>query len=153
MPTRLGASPRPCGHATFTVVRSSTKKRIGQLWGYLILGVVAYGWLGTSMEPGVIAILSGVVALYALFQAPMWCCATIRNGEPCRNNAYGILLGCHIRQHKWQKVKMVVSVSKWGELAKRVVSSFGGIAALVGATAAVTSAVAAVIPLFTKSPG
>lgn len=25
-----------------------------------------------------------------------------------RNNATGLLLGCHIRQHRWQKLKMLV---------------------------------------------
>ncbi|WP_244418962.1 hypothetical protein [Streptomyces hygroscopicus] len=29
--------------------------------------------------------------------------------DGCRNNASGLLLGCHIRQHRWQKLKMLVA--------------------------------------------
>ncbi len=128
-------------------MRTQTKKRLGQMWGYLILGVVVYGWLGAAMGPGVIALLSGLVVLYALFQAPMWCCATTRSGEPCRNNSYGILLGCHVRQHKWQKMRMAVSASSWSQLTRRVLSSVGGVAASVSALASVASVVVAAAAL------
>jgi len=128
-------------------MRAQTKKKLGQMWGYLILVVVAYGWFGTAMGPGIIAMLSGLVVLYTLFQAPMWCCANTRSGEPCRNNAYGILLGCHVRQHKWQKMKMAVSASSWGQLTKRVLSSVGGVSASISALAGVASVIVAVAAL------
>lgn len=99
------------------------------------------------MGPGIIAALSGVVVLYTLFQAPMWCCATTRNGEPCRNNSYGILLGCHMRQHKWQKMAMIVHADTWAQLMRRVWSSIGGASAAISALAGVASAVAAVATL------
>jgi hypothetical protein len=102
------------------------------------------------MSPGVIAILSAFVVLYTLFQAPMWCCATTRGNEACRNNSYGILLGCHIRQHKWQKLKMAVRVSSWGKLASRVLSSIGGVAASLSAVAGTVSAIAALSALLFK---
>ena len=120
------------------------------MWGYLILAVVAYGWLGAKMGPGVIAMLSALVVLYTLFQAPMWCCATTRSGEPCRNNSYGILLGCHVREHKWQKMKMAVRASRWGQLTKRALSSMSGVAASVSAVAGVASAVVALAALALK---
>lgn len=59
------------------------------MWGYVVLVIVAYGWFGLGIGPAAIAILSGVVVLYTLFQAPMWCCAETRGGELCRNNLYG----------------------------------------------------------------
>ncbi|MGW9309733.1 hypothetical protein ACWGRK_20610 [Saccharomonospora azurea] len=125
------------------VMKASTKKKIGSLWGYLLLGVVTYGWLGAAFAPLWIAILSALVVLYAFFQAPMWCCAVTRDGEPCRNNAYGILLGCHIREHKWQKLKMSMQFSMWGELVRRVLSNIQGVAASISAVAASASAVIA----------
>ena len=124
-------------------MRTQTKKKIGQLWGYLVLGFIAYAWLGTSMGPGVIAAMSGLVVLYTLFQAPMWCCATTRSGDACRNNSYGILLGCHVRQHKWQKMGMAVHASTWGQLTRRVLSNISGIAASISALAGVASALIA----------
>ncbi len=87
------------------VVKAATKKKIGNLWGYLLLGVVTYGWFGANFAPIWMAVLSTLVVLYTFFQAPMWCCAVTRSGEPCRNNAYGILLGCHIREHKGRSSK------------------------------------------------
>ncbi|GHH49407.1 hypothetical protein GCM10018775_45030 [Streptomyces umbrinus] len=44
-----------------------------------------------------------------LFQAPVTCGAPVRGREDgCRNNASGLLLGCHIRQHRWQKLKPLI---------------------------------------------
>jgi hypothetical protein len=105
--------------------------------------VVAYGWFGTSMGPGVLAAMSGAVVLYTLFQAPMWCCAETREHTLCRNNAYGILLGCHIREHKWQKAKMAIKASSWGRFSRQVLASVGGVAASVSALASSFSAFAA----------
>ncbi|MFH8746096.1 hypothetical protein ACH4GK_02345 [Streptomyces rimosus] len=53
--------------------------------------------------------LSALVVLWSFFQAPVTCGAPVR-GRPdgCRNNASGLLLGCHIRQHRWQKLKMLI---------------------------------------------
>lgn len=73
----------------------------------------------------------------------MWCCAETRGKELCRNNAYGILMGCHLRQHKSQKLKMAFKYSSWGKLARQVLSSVGGKAATVSALAGSTSAVVA----------
>ncbi|GHB18614.1 hypothetical protein GCM10010306_008600 [Streptomyces umbrinus] len=39
----------------------------------------------------------------------MTCGAPVRRLEDgCRNNASGLLLGCHIRQHRWQKLKPLI---------------------------------------------
>ncbi|MEV4275147.1 hypothetical protein [Actinoplanes xinjiangensis] len=46
--------------------------------------------------------------IFVLFAAPVYCGAVNRgrggNVEFCRNNSYGLILGCHLRQHKWQKL-------------------------------------------------
>jgi hypothetical protein len=118
-------------------MKAKTKRRFGQMWGYAILAIVVYCWLGTNIGPAPIAAGFGLVFLYALFQAPMWCCATTRQGDACRNNSYGLLLGCHIRHHRWQKVKMAVRASSWGALANRVLSGMTGVAASVSALASV----------------
>ena len=131
-------------------MRAGTKKLLRQMWGYILVIVVAYGWFGTTMGPGVLASLSGVIVLYTLFQAPMWCCAPTRQNEPCRNNAYGILVGCHLRQHKWQKLRMAVRASSWGTLTGRVLSSVGGVAASLSALASVASALIALAALMTQ---
>ncbi|MGW7165679.1 hypothetical protein ACWGH3_10340 [Streptomyces sp. NPDC054884] len=51
-------------------------------------------------------VLSGVSAFYFFFNVPVWCGAEGRSSS-CRNNSYGALMGCHLRQHKWQKLKML----------------------------------------------
>ena len=132
------------------MAKKSTGKLLGSLWGYLLLAAVLWLWFLPSIGPGVIAILSALVVLYTLFQAPMWCCAETRSREPCRNNAYGILLGCHLRQHKWQKVKMAVRQQYWGKLGRRVFSSVGGQAATFSAFAGMVSACVATVALIAK---
>ena len=53
---------------------------------------------------------------YFLFQAPLWCGAITREGALCRNNSSGLLIGCHLREHKWQKLKMTFVPKAWREL-------------------------------------
>ena len=66
----------------------------------LSLGSNAFG-------PGIYAVLVGLLIFFVLFQAPVYCGAINRRRgalvEFCRNNSAGLLLGCHLRQHKWQK--------------------------------------------------
>jgi hypothetical protein len=58
----------------------------------------------------IVALVLAVAALgYFLLQAPMFCGAAIWGGKSCRNNSAGLLLGCRLRQHKWQKLKMMFS--------------------------------------------
>lgn len=131
-------------------VKRSSKRRLSRLWGYGVLLVVIIAWFGRVVGPGWIAGLSVAVLLYALFQAPMWCRAQTREGGLCRNNAYGILFGCHLNEHKWQKLKMAGNAHKWGELFRRVLNGIGGWSATVGALAASVSAIAAVAALLMK---
>jgi hypothetical protein len=86
-------------------------------WGYLLFVLVIALWLSQSVGPFALAALGGIVTLYFLFQAPVWCGVDIRKqGETCRNNASGILMGCHLRQHKWQKLKMAFVPTLWSRL-------------------------------------
>lgn len=54
------------------------------------------------------------------------------------------MMGCHIRQHNWQKLKMVVVKERWRELfpnAATALATLGGMLALLsGAAAAQQSA-------------
>ncbi|MDN3023526.1 hypothetical protein [Streptomyces sp. S.PB5] len=50
----------------------------------------------------------------------------------CRNNAYGVLMGCRNRQHRWQKIKMIVFPT-----AKEKFNGFLAVAGLASAIAAV----------------
>ena len=51
-------------------------------------------------------VMTLLVIVWALFSAPTWCGAVNRQRggevEYCRNNSFGLLLGCWIRQHKFQ---------------------------------------------------
>lgn len=81
-------------------------KGLRRYWGYVLLLAIIVVWGTRQREPGVLAVLSGIAALYFLFQAPLWCCAETRQDQLCRNNSSGLLMGCHIREHKWQRLKM-----------------------------------------------
>lgn len=56
---------------------------------------------------GVPLTLSVPSTVYFFFRVPAWCGASGREGT-CRNNSKGVLMGCHLRQHKWRKFKLVV---------------------------------------------
>lgn len=106
-------------------------------WGWAALILLAYLW-SRSAGPGVLIAFSALVTLYFALQAPIWCGAATRGQQMCRNNAYGVLMGCHLRQHRWQKLRMTVSPSSWGDLTaelwtdpKTALSSVGMILGIV----------------------
>ncbi|WP_233573817.1 hypothetical protein [Amycolatopsis panacis] len=132
------------------MVGRKTKSDLARRSGYLLLPIIALLWPVRGVDPGIIAILSTGVVLYCLFQAPTWCCATTRKGQFCRNNANGILLGCRLRQHKWQKPKMAFREQALSEAGRRMLSDLSGKAASLSAIAGTVSAGAATVTLLVK---
>ncbi|MFI0814761.1 hypothetical protein ACH4TX_06460 [Streptomyces sp. NPDC021098] len=66
-------------------------------------------WINNAAGPAVVVALSAATAAWCFFQAPVTCGAPVRGrADGCRNNASGLLLGCHIRQHRWEKLKMLI---------------------------------------------
>ncbi|MFE6163507.1 hypothetical protein ACFQ7F_31870 [Streptomyces sp. NPDC056486] len=82
---------------------------LGQWWGVLAGALLIAAWINSAAGPAVVVTLSAVVLLWCFFQAPVTCGAAVRGrADGCRNNAAGLLLGCHIRQHRGQKLKMLI---------------------------------------------
>ncbi|MFJ4198450.1 hypothetical protein ACIP2Y_02295 [Streptomyces sviceus] len=89
--------------------RSSRFGGLGQWWGVLAGALLIAAWINAAAGPVVIITLSALVLLWSFFQAPVTCGAPVRGRtDGCRNNATGILMGCHIHQHRWQKLKMLI---------------------------------------------
>lgn len=80
----------------------------------LATAVVGYLWFG-PVTPVVIAVGAGAITLWLLFAAPAICGVEGRDGR-CRNNAVGWLRGCWLRQHKWQKLRLVAIGPTWKKL-------------------------------------
>jgi hypothetical protein len=106
-------------------------------WGYLALAAVIIGWITHTMTFLVILVISVAALGYFLLQTPVWCGAITRGEQLCRNNSHGLLLGCHIRQHKLQKVRMVFAVKGWRVInrglwtsPKEIIATLGGIIAI-----------------------
>jgi hypothetical protein len=62
----------------------------------------------------------------------MWCGAKARKGEWCRNNSYGLLLGCHLREHKWQRVKQTFTPAGGRAILRTSKSVSGGLGVAAG---------------------
>lgn len=89
--------------------RSKALGGLGQWWGVLAGLLLIAAWINSSAGPAVVIALSAITLVWCLFQAPVTCGAPVRGRDDgCRNNASGILLGCHIRQHRWQKLRMLI---------------------------------------------
>ncbi len=121
-------------------------------WGFLALILAIGGWVGLvagkflASAIAVILILSVAALGYFLFQAPLWCGAITREGTLCRNNSSGLLIGCHLREHKWQKLKMTFVPKAWRELNRGLwatpregVNTLAGLGSAVSALAAVVA--------------
>lgn len=79
---------------------SFLKKR----WGVVLLVVGLLAWGADVIGPEILILVAVISVLYFLLSTPLRCIAMGRQGR-CRNNAQGLLRGCHIREHKWQGFK------------------------------------------------
>lgn len=91
-------------------------KLLQRYWGYVALALVIMGWVTHVFAYAVILIISLIALIYFLVQAPLTCGVEIRSGDRCRNNSHGILLGCWIRQHKWQRFRDIFVSRKWRDV-------------------------------------
>ncbi len=113
-------------------------------WGYIAAAALIAAW-SSRAATAVIVVLSLAVVSYATFQFPVWCGAVNRNGTYCRRNASGILMGCNLRQHRWQKIKLVVLRSKAGDISRSIFPTAKEKFAAFIAIGGLASAIAAVI--------
>jgi hypothetical protein len=114
-------------------------KLLQRYWGYLALVLVILGWVTHTAGYAVILILSLAALVYFLVQAPLTCGADIRKGDHCRNNSHGILLGCWIRQHKWQRAKDIFVSRKWQNVIRDLTGSPKDILGTVGGLVSIVS--------------
>lgn len=110
---------------------SKSKKGLSRWLGFAFV-VALLAALPTRAVPATMLFaLSGLSLLWALFFAPVWCGAVTRKGQFCRNNSWGLLLGCHLREHRWQKFKMMFVSRRWQQLNRGLWSSPGAVLATV----------------------
>jgi hypothetical protein len=117
-------------------------RALTRYWGYLALAIAILGFFLHSLGLAVILALSLAALGYFLLAAPVWCGAEIRTGEPCRRNSHGLLRGCSIRQHKWQRVRKTFTPGG-GRAILEAAKSAAGFLALVGGVAAGISVIIA----------
>jgi hypothetical protein len=117
-------------------------------WGYLAVVIAVAGFFLHSIGLAVVIALALAALGYFLFQAPMWCGAETRKNEWCRNNSHGLLLGCHIREHKWQRVKQTFTPAGGRTLLRTSRSVSGGLSTIGGVVAGVQVLIAAGVLIF-----
>ncbi|MBM7490117.1 hypothetical protein JOD64_001339 [Micromonospora luteifusca] len=121
-------------------------KILRRYWGLVALALLLTAWWTTQVGPGVLYLLSGAVVLWSLFQAPAWCGAATRSrGGFCRNNSRGLLLGCHLREHRWQKFKMLFYFSRWAAFSRGTWATpsakLATVSGLVGSVSAIATGI------------
>jgi hypothetical protein len=82
----------------------------------MALAALVLAWASPEIGLGATMLLSAAVIFYFLFQAPVWCGAVTRDGMLCRRNSSGLLMGCSLRQHKWQRARMAIVPHAWRRL-------------------------------------
>lgn len=122
-------------------------KGLWRYWGYLALALAIIGLVTHAFGYAIIGIFSLGALGYFLIQAPAWCGAMTRRGQMCRNNPSGVLLGCHLREHKWQKIRMTFVPKAWRQLNRGLWAGPKEILATVGSLTSVVSLAIALIAL------
>jgi hypothetical protein len=137
-------------HITVRGMTTSARRQkklggLGQWWGVIATRSLIAAWVNQAAGPAMMITLSAIVLLWCFFQAPVTCKADVRGRrDGCRNNASGLLLGCHIRQHRWQKLRMLVMRRRIGDFCrglfsdgKATVVTLAGIGSFISGLAAV----------------
>lgn len=127
--------------------RKKTIGGLGQWWGVLAGLLLIAAWVNKAAGPAVVIGLSAVMLVWCFFQAPVTCKAEVR-GRPdgCRNNAAGLLLGCHIRQHRWQKLKMLIVRRQVRAFCRGLFSDGKAVVATLAGVGSFASGLAAMLP-------
>ncbi len=123
---------------------SRSKNSLARWWGFALVVAVLAALPSREVPAAILFALSGLSLVLALFLAPVWCGADTRKHESCRNNSWGLLLGCHLREHRWQKFKMMFVNRRWQQLNRglwsspaEVIATASGLIAIVGAVVAI----------------
>jgi len=122
---------------------------LAKWWGALAGALLIAAWINRTAGPAVVIILSCAVAVWCLLQAPVTCGAPIRvrgGIDTCRNNASGLLLGCHIRQHRFQKLKMLIVRRQVREFCTGLFSDAKSALVTLVAISTIISALVALVP-------
>jgi hypothetical protein len=119
-----------------------TWRRVRAVLIWAAIPVLIWVWTRPA-DPTLRVAVSVTYVVFFLLAAQVWCGAENRNGTYCRNNSTGLLVGCHLRQHRWQKLTSLTRARRARELAGRLFHDPQTGAAVVGAAAAVISGAAA----------
>jgi hypothetical protein len=121
-------------------------KWVRRYWGYLAVVLLVFLFSNGQRDPTVVLVLAGAAAVYFFVQAPVWCGATTREGQPCRRNSRGLLFGCNQnRQHKWQVFKAATVPRTAHQLHSTYWASPGQRVASIGAFSTLFAALVALV--------
>jgi hypothetical protein len=130
-------------------VPRNKKKGLARWLGLTLVVAVLAALPSREVPAAILFLLSGLGLVWVLFLAPVWCGADTRRHEFCRNNSYGLLLGCHLKQHRAQKLKMMFVNRRWQQLNKglwsnppAILATVSGIITIIGVAVAIVRWVA-----------
>jgi hypothetical protein len=126
---------------------------LGRYWGVVVAIIIAIGDILGGPSAAFYAAMTVLVIVWSLGAAPSWCGALNRRRgdemEYCRNNSSGLLPGCWIRQHRYQKFTQAWWSTSWRD---RTRGFLGGIQAKVAAAVTVFGVVVGTIGLIVDIP-
>ena len=138
---RQGGS-RDLFDSLLSVAMSRRKSSLVRYWGYLLFGGAVVLFFARDVGPVAVSGAFAFCTLWMLLAAPTWCGAKNRGEGYCRNNTSGLLGGCQIRQHKWQRFKALARLDRfqnafrgWFTGAQQQVATCALVASTVGVVA------------------
>ena len=124
---------------------SRSKNSLARWLGFALVVAVLAVLPSREVPAAILFVLSGLGLVWVLFFAPVWCGAETRGHKSCRNNSWGLLLGCHLREHRWQKFKMMFVNRRWQQLNRGLWSSPAEILATVSGIVTIVGVVIAIV--------
>jgi hypothetical protein len=133
------------------LLRRLSRSRLWRYWGLAVVAIMVIGLGWFHAAPYIVMTL--LVVVWSLFAAPTWCGAVNRTHgnevEYCRNNSSGLLLGCWIRQHKFQHFRQAWWATSWRD---RMRGMWAGAPAKLATVSAVLGIVTGTIGVMVDLP-
>src|SRR5215210_6461832 len=117
--------------------RSRNRRTNARRTGLILVVLLLLLLPNDEVDPAIVIGLSVSVVLWSLFLAPAWCGAVNRRRgreiEFCRNNSLGLLLGCHLAEHRLQKFKMIFIEGRWAHFTRGMWATPNAVLATISA--------------------
>jgi hypothetical protein len=124
---------------------SRSKNSLARWWGFALVVAVLAALPSREVPAAILFVLSGLGLVWVLLLLPFGAEQRLGGTNPAETTLGGYLLGCHLREHRSQKFKMMFVSRRWQQLNRGLWSGPAEILATVSGVVTIVGVVVAIV--------